>query len=150
MRELGTPTYSKVFFQRILQEFPDESFICRVRHGKKTVAASFLTSYAESLEANWSSALQEHLQLLPNVFMYWNILCFAAERGFKRFDFGRSSRGSGTYNFKLEWNAREVPLHWSYWTANAMRAPAVNPENPRFALAVWAWKKMPLSWTKAV
>ena len=148
MRELGTPVYSRKFFAAILEHFPQESFVCRVRHGGQIVAAGFLTGYRGTMEANWSAASPEAMNLRPNMFLFWQMLCFAGQRGYRIFDFGRSSVDSGTYVFKQQWNTRVVPLHWNYWTATGDGALQLNPDNPRYRAAIWAWQRLPIAITK--
>jgi len=148
MRELGTPVYGKAFFAEILRAFPRESYICRILHEENIVAAAFLTGYREAVEANWSASSPQFLNLRPNMFMFWSLLCFAGQKGYRVFDFGRSTVGSGTYEFKLQWNTRPQPLFWEYWTPSGDAALELNPENPRYKLAIRAWRAMPLSLTK--
>lgn len=148
MRELGTPVYGRKFFEAILEHFPGESFVCRVRHHGQTVAAGFLTGWRGTIEANWSAASPKAMNLRPNMFEFWQMLCFAGEKGYRIFDFGRSSVGSGTYEFKQQWNTRVVPLHWNYWNSSAEQVPELNPENPRYRAAIWAWRRLPVSLTK--
>ena len=148
MRELGTPVYSRKLFAAILENFPGESFICRVRREGKTVAVGFLTGWRGSIEANWSASSPRAMNLRPNMFLFWQMLCFAGQKGYQVFDFGRSSVGSGTYEFKQQWNTRVVPLRWNYWNASGEQALELNPDNPRYRAAIWAWRRMPLSVTK--
>lgn len=148
MRELGTPVYARKFFAQILENFPNDSFICRVRHENKTVAAGFLTGWRGTMEVNWSAASPKAMNLRPNVFMFWRMLCFAGQKGYRIFDFGRSSIGSGTYEFKQQWNTQVVPLHWNYWTESGEKALELNPENPRYRTAIWAWQRLPVALTK--
>lgn len=150
MRELGTPVYGRKFFDAILRAFPNETFVCRVRKEGKLVAASFLTAFRERMEVNWSSSLDEFSSLKPNMFMYWNILSFAAQRGFRVFDFGRSAPGSGTHKFKQQWNTEETPLYWHTWTRNGASAPELNAQNPKYSLAIKAWQRMPLFLTNLI
>ncbi len=148
MRELGTPPYSKKFFEIILRNFPQDAFVCRVRHQGKTVGAAFLTGYRDTIEVNWSASLPDAMSLRPNVFLFWELLCFAGRKGYRFFDFGRSSIGSGTYRFKQQWNTRVVPLYWNYWSASGENALELSPDNPRYRAAIWAWKRLPLPLTK--
>ena len=96
MRELGTPVYSRKVFAEILTAFPQETFLCRIRHECKIIAVSLLCGFRERIEAVWSSSLHTHLHLKPNMFLYWNLLSYFGSKGFRLFDFGRSSVGSGT------------------------------------------------------
>jgi FemAB-related protein (PEP-CTERM system-associated) len=150
MRELGTPPYGKRFFELILNAFPHDAFVCRVRHSGKTVGAAFLTGYRDSIEANWSACASDAMSLRPNMFLFWELLCFAGRKGYRTFDFGRSSIESGTYRFKQQWNTRVVPLSWNYWSKAGEQALELNPNNPRYRAAIWAWKHLPLSVTKLV
>lgn len=150
MRELGTPVYSKTFFESVLRHFPNETFVCRILHAGKAVSAAFLTGYKGTLEANWSASLSDAMALRPNMFLFWQLICFAGQKGYRVFDFGRSSVGSGTYEFKLQWNTRVIPLHWNYWSASGEEALELNPNNPRYRAAIWVWKRLPLSATKLI
>jgi serine/alanine adding enzyme len=148
MRDLGTPVYSKKFFEQILAVFPEESFVCRVRAQTKIVSASFMTGFRGSLESNWAASLPEGKELKASMFMAWQSMCFAGQKGYGIFDFGRSSIGSPTYNFKLEWNTRIVPLYWYQWSAGAEKSMELDRRNPRFSAAIELWKRLPLSVTK--
>jgi FemAB-related protein (PEP-CTERM system-associated) len=150
MRDLGTPVYSCIFFREILRAFPETARICIVRHEGKPIAASFLTAYRHLLEAVWSCSLAEYRSMKPNMFLYWEILCFASKTRYGIFDFGRSSIGSGTHRFKLQWGSQEVPLHWHYWVRNGNDLPELNPQNPRYRAAIWLWQRLPLPMTKLI
>jgi serine/alanine adding enzyme len=150
MRDLGTPVYDRKLFLVILRRFPGDNHICIVRHQGKAVAASFLMGYRGVLEAGWSSSLYDYSAMKPNMFLYWKILCFAGERGYQLFDFGRSSIGSGTHKFKKQWNTQEVPLHWVYWVPDNAPLPEVNKENARYRLAISLWQRLPLGVTKLI
>lgn len=150
MRELGTPVYGRRFFETILRHFPKESYICIVRYKLKTVAAGFLTGYRGIIEANWSAASPRAMNLRPNMYLFWQMQCNAGARGYRVFDFGRSSVGSGTYGFKQQWNTRVVPLCWNYWSAAGEPAMELNPDNPKYRAAIWTWQHLPIFFTKWV
>src|SRR5262249_35942317 len=130
MRDLGTPAYSQRFFREIACRFPQNSYICVVRHDNIPVAVSFLIGFRDHIEAVWGSSLHRALKLKPNMFLYWNLFCFSAQRGYRVFDFGRSTIGSGTHDFKMQWGSQTVPLVWNYWLANGGEIPQINPSNP--------------------
>lgn len=56
MRELGTPVYSSHFFRLILENFPGETFVCRILNRKTTISAALLTGYRNVMEVNWSAS----------------------------------------------------------------------------------------------
>ena len=97
------------------------------------------------MEVPWASSLREFNPLCANVLLYWRMLQFAAERGIRRFDFGRSTPGEGTYHFKKQWGAQPHELVWEYWAQDSDSVPDLSPRNPKFALAIRAWQRLPLS-----
>ena len=82
--------------------------------------------------------------------LYSSALEYACQEGFQHFDFGRSTPGSGTYRFKEQWGARPVPLRWYYWLRDGNELPQLNPQNPKYSLAIKMWQKLPLAFTTLV
>jgi len=148
MRDLGTPVYSKSFFRNILHTFNDSSAICSVSYKKKPVAAAFLTGYKGILEIPWASSLRDYNRMSPNMLLYWKVLEYACNNGYQKFDFGRSTPDSGTFHFKKQWGAAPVQHHWYYWLPEGEVLPELNPQNPKYALAINAWRKLPLWFTR--
>lgn len=148
MRDLGTPVYSRNFFRNILHCFPDNCRIVVARLKQKPVAAAFLIGHRDTLEIPWASSLREVNHLGMNIFLYWEILKFAAEKEYRYFDFGRSSKGSGTYRFKQQWGAIPRQTYWHYWLSNGSTLPAINTGNPKYAIMINLWKRLPLSLSK--
>ncbi|MBT8440203.1 MAG: FemAB family PEP-CTERM system-associated protein [Gammaproteobacteria bacterium] len=144
MRDLGTPVYSKDFFRNILNIFPENSKILSVRIHGKPVAACFLLGYREQLEIPWASTIREVNHLSINMLLYWEALKFAISNKYRLFDFGRSTRDSGTFRFKQQWGAKPRQLYWHYWLQEGEKLPELNPDNPKYALAISIWKRLPL------
>jgi len=151
MRELGTPVYGRKFFAEIMQAFPGETFLCRICYEGTPIAVSFLCGFRERIEAVWSSSLHSHFHLKPNMFLYWSLLSHFGQKGYRQFDFGRSSIGSGTHAFKQQWGAKPEPLYWHTWLSDGgTQLPERNPENPKYKLAIRIWQKLPLTVTKLI
>jgi FemAB-related protein (PEP-CTERM system-associated) len=144
MRDLGTPVYGRKFFSNILKTFPRESTIVSVRLNGKPVAAAFLIGHGERLEIPWASTIKEVNRLSVNMLLYWEVLKLGIDRHYRVFDFGRSSRDSGTFRFKQQWGARAQPLYWHYWLRGGGKLPELNPDNPKYAVAINAWKRLPI------
>jgi serine/alanine adding enzyme len=147
MRDLGTPVYPRNFFRNILDLFPSQSWICTVLAGKFPLASGFLIGFKERMEIPWASSIREYNRLGPNMLLYWSCLEFACNRGFRVFDFGRSTMGESTYKFKEQWGAMPYPMYWHYWIAQDGTIPEINPHNPRYRFAIGTWKKLPVSLT---
>lgn len=144
MRDLGTPVYGRDFFRNVLDEFPDTTRILSVTCEGKTIASALLTWYKDTLEVPWASSNRDFRQLCPNNLLYWEAIRFAIGIGVRMFDFGRSTPGEGTFNFKKQWGARPVQLYWQYLLRVGDALPEVGPKNPKFRLAIQAWQRMPL------
>jgi FemAB-related protein (PEP-CTERM system-associated) len=150
MRDLGTPVYGIRFFREVLAAFPDRTRVFVVRHEGRPVAASLVHWRGSTIEVPWASSLREFNPLCANVLLYWHMLRFAVERGFAVFDFGRSTPGEGTFQFKRQWGAEPGDMVWEYWTAAGRRAPALDPHNPKFALAIRMWQRLPVPIATAI
>lgn len=149
MRALGTPVYGKRFFQLILEAFPKTSRVVVVTNPEKLpIASGFLLGCRDRLEIPWASSLREYNYLQSNMFLYWNCLKYACEQGYQTFDFGRSTVGQPTYKFKEQWGAYPVAHWWHYWLDRDRALPQLNPQNPKFQLAIATWQRLPLSVTR--
>jgi serine/alanine adding enzyme len=150
MRDLGTPVYGRSFFEAVLRELPDTTWICCVRMEGRPVAAGFLMAFRQMLEIPWASSLRRFNRFSPNMLLYWSVLRFACERGFRVFDFGRSSPDSGTFRFKAQWGATAVPLYWHYWLRAGGSMPDLSPRNPKMQFAIRSWQRLPVGLTKVI
>lgn len=148
MRDLGTPVYPMSFFENILDYFPENSWICTVYRGNLPMASGFLLGFKNKLEIPWGSAIRQYNRLAPNMLLYWNCLKFACEKGYRVFDFGRSTPGEGTYKFKQQWGAKPHQLYWNYWLRDGGVLPDLSPKNKKYLLAIKTWKKLPITITK--
>jgi FemAB-related protein (PEP-CTERM system-associated) len=144
MRDLGSPVHHAAFFARIFSEFGDNARILVVRDGKRTVGGLIGLMYKDTMTVPWASSLRDYFGKCPNNLLYWDAIQCACERGCKFFDFGRSSIGSGTYHFKLQWGAQPIKLHWQVFDKDRGSASAIT-EDARFRLASGIWKRLPVS-----
>lgn len=143
-RDLGTPVYPMSWFVAVLQAFPDLTRIFIVRVGGRPVAASLVIGFNGILEVPWAATLREADRYAVNMYLYWSMLKFAEDGGYQFFDFGRSTRDSGTYRFKKQWGAEPVQHYWHYWLHDSGDIPVLNPSNPKAAAAVALWKRLPV------
>lgn len=150
MRDLGTPVYPRRWFSAICAHFADEAAIVVVDLGGKPVAAGFLLQHRTQVEIPWASTIREFNRYGVNMQLYWRCLSWAIERGATVFDFGRSSIDAGTHRFKAQWGAKELPLHWHYWLPEGQALPELNPQNRKFALAIAAWQRLPISVSRLI
>ncbi len=147
MRDLGTPVYGIELFRNMLRHCPS-SYLAMVYRDGQPVSGGFLLGWRNTLEIPWASTLRSANRFDANMLLYWTVLESAIERGYRVFDFGRSSRDSNTLRFKKQWGAEPHPLYWHYWLPQGQSLPALNPNNPKFRLMVAAWKRLPVPLAK--
>jgi len=93
----------------------------------------------------WAGSDWRASELCGNMLLYWTMLADSCNRGAGAFDFGRSTRDSGTHKFKLQWGAKEVPLTWQFLMNEGARPPVFGPDSPKYSWAVKVWRRLPLS-----
>ena len=113
-------------------------------------AVGFLLGYGEILEIPWASTLRKFNKYSINMWMYRQILGYAIDKKFIYFDFGRSSIDAGTYKFKKQWGAKPIQHYWYYQLADGKVLPQLNPNNPKYKLAISVWQKLPVWVTKII
>lgn len=151
MRDLGTPVYSKSFFENLFTESLKKEFRIAVTfHSDRPVAASFLMGHKGTREIPWASSLRSAASMNANMAMYAAVLNNSIDEGYQFFDFGRSSPDAGTYRFKKQWGAKPMPLHWYYWLKDSDELPELNPNNPKYKLLIAVWQRLPVWLTKLI
>lgn len=149
MRDLGTPVFSKRLFLEILDQFSGDAEICVVRSGRRAAAAALLVHAQQVTEVPSASCLREFNRMNANMFMYWQLLERAIERGSQVFDFGRSSAESGTYRFKKQWGAVPEPATWQYYVRQGDPAD-MRPDSEGKQRLVRIWQKLPVWMTRCL
>lgn len=148
VHRLGTPVFSKELFVRLRAEFKQHCRIFGVRKGTKAIAAVFCFYFRDSVLPYYGGSLAEYNRYAPNNFMYWNLICQSCKEGVRYFDFGRSKRGTGAFDFKAAWAMNVQPLPYRYHLVRAADVPHLSPVDRKFQLPIALWKRMPFAWTK--
>lgn len=148
---LGTPIFPKKFFASFLSEFGKEVNLTIIRDPSgRGVAAVMTFFYRDLVMPYYAGSLMEYRRLAPNDFMYWALMEYGCEQGFKTFDFGRSKVETGSYAFKKNWGFEPEPLAYQYSLAKDNELPDLSPANPRYAKKIELWRKMPFPLTKLI
>ena len=152
MRDLGSPVHSKSLLRNVFEEFHERVKIVMVYRDAQPMACSLVIGFKDILENPWASSLRKYSLFSPNMLLYWVMLEYACKKGFKCFDFGRSSPGEGSCKFKEQWGAVPEPLHWSYISLHGK--PTVDEAEPdnqkKFNKAIKYWQKLPVPVTKVI
>lgn len=146
MRDLGSPVHSIRFLSEVFDGFGDSAhlFLTTGKTGE-TVAGAVGISCGDTMSVPWASALRSARPLCPNHSLYWTILEESVAAGLSSFDFGRSSAGSGTFQFKKQWGATPLPLAWREVDRQGSHLESRAPASRLDRLMVALWKRLPLA-----
>ena len=148
-RELGTPIFGIDYLKAILAAFPGAVRVCVVYDAAgKPAAGAFDGIQNGIVEGMWLGMRGEYRKQLVGYVLYWELIKHACEMGCRMFHLGRSSKDSGGEQFKKKWNAEILQLYWTYVLRTRREMPSLNPDNPKFRMAIKAWQKLPLQATQ--
>lgn len=147
MRDLGSPVHSLRFFSEILARFPKNAGLVLVEDERAMVlGAGLYFRNGRAMSLPWVSSLRDDFGRYPNIALYWELMRKASAEGCDTFDFGRSSVGSGTYEFKRQWGAKPRELYW-YVRGGGPGAgleAELRANSGRKEMAVKVWARLPL------
>jgi len=140
--QLGSPILPSRFFRGLERLFSEDMDYVLVEKDNQPVAAGVLLTFNSRVEIPWAASAIEHNRYGVNMLLYWTALERAIERGARRFDYGRSTQGTGTARFKLQWGAREQALSWNVHVGSKKGKASERGDNRRGTVAA-IWKRMP-------
>ena len=143
-RRLGTPVFPKRYFQAIAGSFGGMVDVREVVLDEAVVAVSLNFLFRDMMHTYFAASAEEQLSKSPNNFMYFDHLLWAGANGYRVFDFGRSKKESGHYEFKKHWRTAMRELPYEILLVNSDEMPNFSPANPRFQMAIRLWRMLPL------
>lgn len=145
MRDLGTPTLPRRFFEQVAARFAGDSLFGCAWYEGRPVAAGAGFRWGTEFEMTWASSLTEFNRIAPNMLLYWEFMQRAVAEGVTLFNFGRCTPDGGTHRFKRQWGSRDEQLWWYQRTASgAPEAATPSPDHGAFSLGPRLWKYLPL------
>lgn len=144
VRNLGTPVFSRRYFRILAEVFGDDLDVVTVMDGGQAIASVMNFYFRDEVLPYYGGGTAAARGRAGNDFMYWEVMRRAADRGFRLFDFGRSKVGTGSHDFKKNWGFVSEPLRYRFKLAPGASIPDHNPLNPKYALFIAAWKKLPV------
>lgn len=146
VRNLGTPVFPARLFREAMVRL--DADILTVRHRGRAVASVLNLYHRGTVYPYWGGGTHDARALRANDLMYFALMRHARERGCHSFDFGRSKVGTGAAAFKKNWGFEGRPLVYASRSVDGPRA--INPLNPKYAMMIAVWKRLPLWAAKAV
>ncbi len=145
VRNLGTPVFSRRYLDCLRREFGADCRVLMIRQGAEDVAGVLSFYFRNEVLPYYGGSIARARSIKGcNHFMYWDLLRRSAEEGISSFDFGRSKRDTGPFEFKKHWGFEPQPLPYEYFLVKADSVPDVNPTNPKYRLLVNTWQRLPL------
>lgn len=144
VRNLGTPVFSKRYFSALKREFGPDCDVVVILDAGIPVSAVMSFYFKDTVLPYYGGGTVAARKSGANDFLYWEVIRRAAARGYRQFDFGRSKADTGPFAFKKNWGFEPDWLEYEFYLRPGMPLPEKNPTNPKFSLAIEAWKRLPL------
>jgi len=145
VRNLGSPTFPRRYFQALADAFPNEHDVTTVLHEGRPIASVLNFHFRDEVLPYYGGGTVAARALSANEVMYWEVMRRAGkERGARRFDFGRSKAGTGAFAYKKNFGFEPEQLHYCYRLLPGAAIPENNPNNPKYRAVIALWKRLPL------
>jgi FemAB-related protein (PEP-CTERM system-associated) len=144
-RALGSPALPREFFFALAEGLAPDVRVHAVHHGGAPIAAVMSFLWRDTLLAYYAgSAEGVDRELSASNFMYMALQEWAVERGLRRFDFGRSRKDAGAFQFKRHQGFEPRDLPYRVQLVTDRELPSFNPSNPRTHWMQQTWRRLPL------
>ena len=143
VRRLGTPVFSRRYFEALLSVFGPDSDVLTVTRDGQPVSSVLNFYFRDEVLPYYGGGTEQARAVAGFDFLYWEVMRRACERGCRTFDYGRSKRGTGSFSFKKNWGFEPEPLYYEYHLVRATQIPEINPLNPKYRLFIEGWKRLP-------
>ncbi|MCX7893487.1 MAG: FemAB family PEP-CTERM system-associated protein [Burkholderiales bacterium] len=141
----GTPALPKRYFDALVDAFGRDCEVLTVVDARGRPVSSVMSFYfRDEVLPYYAGDDVAARELAANDFKYWELLRRACERGCRVFDYGRSKRGTGSFDFKKNWGFEPTPLEYEYALLKRESVPENNPLNPKYRAMIALWRRLPL------
>jgi FemAB-related protein (PEP-CTERM system-associated) len=148
VRHLGTPVFGQHYFRSLLERFPRDSVLLTVWHGDQPAAAVLSFFFNDTVLPYYAGSRHELFRYAINDFMYWELTRYARTRGARVFDFGRSKKGTGAYDFKCHWGFEPEPLRYRIYAPGGTPTRGHTANDAHVQILRHVWQRLPLGVTK--
>jgi hypothetical protein len=131
-------------------------------HEGRVVAASVFHAFRDTVDLLYNGSSSSERELRGNFALYWHALRWAAENGYRGFDWGEAQEGGSLSRFKAQWSAEPVREYLYEYTPGGEGGPsradrlrnqhdaldAPGERSRRQELIDGAWERAPLRLTQ--
>ena len=143
MRRLGSPQFSRQFFQAIVEAFGDKADVVVVRQNGRTVAGNIAIHHGGRINNLYAGAEPDAMKSGAISLFCWEQIERGCRNGMKEYDLGRSTAGSHSHEYKKYWHGEDAPYRYAYILGEGESLPDKEAKSMKFQLASKAWRKMP-------
>jgi FemAB-related protein (PEP-CTERM system-associated) len=147
---LGTPCFPTQHFATLLEKFRGMADIREVISNGTVVAAVLTFYFRDRVLPYYGASDPKFNAIAPNNFMYYDLMRWGGQNGYRIFDFGRSKKVKGSYDFKAHWGMMERELPYEIYLIKGKKLPNYSPANPVFRLPILLWQRLPFALAKAL
>jgi FemAB-related protein (PEP-CTERM system-associated) len=143
-RAHGTPALPRKFFDVLVKELGERCDILFVHNGNGEPISCIMNFYHRGeIHAGFAGENSLARKTSANDFKYWKLVEHAVSKGCKLFDFGRSKKETGSFEFKRLWGFEPSPLFYEYDLFDGSEIPQTNPNNPKYKAVMAVWSRLP-------
>jgi FemAB-related protein (PEP-CTERM system-associated) len=141
----GTPPLPARYFERLIATFGSACEVLTIVDARAKPVSGVISFYfRDEVLPYYAGDTAAARDLAANDFKYWDLMRRASERGVRVFDYGRSKRGTGSFDFKRNWGFEATPLAYEYRLLARDSVPQNNPSNPRYRALIALWRRLPM------
>jgi FemAB-related protein (PEP-CTERM system-associated) len=148
LRRLGTPSFPRRHFEALLENFRGMIDIRETRLEGRTIAAVLSFYFNDRILPYYGASDLSYNSFAPNNFMYYDLMRWGGQNGYRVFDFGRSKKVKGSYDFKSHWGMVERELPYEVMLIKRKELPNYTPANPAWRFPIVCWQHLPLAVTR--
>ena len=137
-RSLGTPALPLAWFERLVHELPGQVEVHVVMRESVPLAA------CDQVLAYYSGTGPDvDRQFKASAFLYLSLQEWCVEQGYRVFDFGRSRKDSGAFDFKRRQGFEPRDLPYRFRLVHDKGLPSLTPSNPKTRFLTNTWQRLP-------
>jgi FemAB-related protein (PEP-CTERM system-associated) len=147
----GTPPFPQRYFEALRAAFGSDCEVLTVLDPSGAPVSSVLSFYfRDEVLPYYAGDDPRARSLAANDFKYWELMRRGVARGVRIFDYGRSKRGTGSFDFKKNWGFEPADLSYEYCLLRRKGIPQNNPSNPKYRAFIEVWRQLPRSVANAI
>ena len=150
LRRLGTPAFPRKHFLNLLRFFGKDVDVREVTLEDKVVSAVMTFYFRDQVLPYYGASDPAYNNVAPNNYMYFELMRWGGRNGYTVFDFGRSKKESGSFDFKAHWGMDMRDLPYEMLLVKRKTLPNYSPNNPKYQAFIRMWQRVPLPVTRAI